>query len=183
MVIFSAFMCYAFSWTDYRKMKPDPHTHTPVIKSFIHSQNYCEWCCLTPIVLGCTNWGILAWPPVDFVQEAWYSFLFFIDFLRGKPYTRNGNSEFDFDKAFGIQAGGRKLAQGEHVPSLPLGPEDLESKVSLNGGGGGVRMADSVEGAGMSNMGGPGDGSGDEMRERARLIHGVPDESYIGIAR
>lgn len=42
MIIFAAYMCFAFSWSEYKKMKPYPGHHTPVLRSFFSSQNYGE---------------------------------------------------------------------------------------------------------------------------------------------
>jgi hypothetical protein len=42
-VIFSAFMLYAFTYKEYVGFKPRKGAQASFFRSFLHSQNYCEW--------------------------------------------------------------------------------------------------------------------------------------------
>ncbi|KAG0140602.1 hypothetical protein CROQUDRAFT_664978 [Cronartium quercuum f. sp. fusiforme G11] len=62
MVVFSIIMIFSFSWKEYQLMEPT--RRTSAFRSFIHSQNYSDFCI-----------------------ELYSSMKFFFDYARGKPYT------------------------------------------------------------------------------------------------
>lgn len=105
MVIFSAFMMYAYSWKEYTKVKGA--TRYGAGRALWDSINYCTSHC-THHSVACSH----TCPTADFAHEIAGSIKFFIDYARGKPGTHGPRipvtdemgkqTKMDFGQAFGL---------------------------------------------------------------------------------
>ena len=151
MVLFSAFMMYAYTWKEYVVVgRPKTGVGRPLLDSINYGMSHPA---LRPrLAQAAYPLTDAPAPPADFAREMWGSIKFFVDYTRGKPGTHgarvtitdmNGNTVAK--KTYGEAFGFERSASGVSTLSSDAGGYRVRG-----GGGGGAGSGGGGRGESMS---------------------------------
>lgn len=147
MIIFAIFMWWAYPASEYYNRDPENHKEAGYVPATNMSTDEKERRKLRTTSI---------WRPLldsinfsDFAVEIWSSFIFFVDYFRGKPYARSNSDKKTFGDAFGIEEPHRrgKLVKqrqedrtGQGLMRIQTPTNDDRSSPNGKRGGGGAGM-------------------------------------------